>query len=345
MSDLHDSVTTRAGAGGNRIVERGDPDYPALLARTPDAPGRLEVAGRLAPYERAVAVVGSRSAGAEGLAMATAVARDLAAAGVLVVSGGAVGIDAAAHTGALEASGALGAGAEASVGPGSEWGQAASAGPGSEGNQALEVSGNRTWVVLGSGLGVPYPEANLPLFDRIVAGGGALLSQFPTDAPPRGGHFVRRNRTLAGLVDAVLVIDAGAGSGALHTARAAADYGRVVAAAPGSPGCDALIREGAAVASSAADVLAAVDRRPRRPEVELPAADSDPGRVLAALDRTPAGRDDIAVRVGLAPGIVARALVGLELDGLVSLLPGHHYIRSTLADELLVPASNHASDK
>jgi DNA processing protein len=251
-----------------------------------------------------VAIVGARAAKLGAVAQTRALACALAERGVVIVSGGALGVDAAAHQGALDSHARTGVGTTAAV--------------------------------LGCGLDIVYPPQHGPLFDDICAAGGAVISPFKADAPPRAGHFVRRNAVIAGLADAVVVIGAGASSGALHTAAAAARMGRLVAAVPGSTGCDRLIAQGAAVVEQASDLWDALAGQPHRPTAELPAPDSPGARVLGILDRAnERACEDIAVRTGMSPRDVARTLTGLELDGLAIARPGQRYVRSALAEELL----------
>lgn len=275
-----------------------DSAYPERLGRVKDRPNHLDIMGAVADRDLAVAIVGARAASGLALDQARSIACDLGLRGALIVSGGAIGVDTAAHRGAL-------------------------------------MAGAPTITVLGTGLDVAYPARNRPLFDDIVRRGGGLVSCFDRAAPPRRGQFVRRNRIIAGLVDAVVVVGAGATSGALYTAAAARDYGRVLGAAPGSVGCEALIAGGAALVETAADVLAAIEGRPRRPDVPLPEVGTDEARVLEVLDAAPRDEDKIADHTGLDTRAVTRALTGLELEGLAILLPGRNYVRSTLADELL----------
>ena len=251
-----------------------------------------------------VAIVGARAAKTAAVAQARGLACALAERGVVIVSGGALGVDAAAHQGALDSHARTGAGI--------------------------------TVAVLGCGLDVVYPPQHGPLFGDICAAGGAVISPFRPGAPPRAGYFVRRNAVIAGLADAVVVIGAGASSGALHTAAAAARLGRLVAAVPGSTGCDRLIARGAAVVEQPGDLWDALAGQPHRPTAELPATDSAGARVLVYLDRAnERACEDIAVRAGMSPRDVARALTGLELDGLAIARPGQRYVRSALAEELL----------
>lgn len=204
-----------------------DPDYPDLLRRTPDPPRTLHVAGDPALlWHPGIAIVGSRGPTQGGHEMAFAFARAFAASGLAVVSGMAAGIDAAAHEGALSA-------------------------------------GGRTVAVLGSGVDVPYPRRNTALHARIVRT-GAVVSEYPPGTPARKGQFPRRNRIVAGLALGTLVVEAAHRSGALITARLAADAGREVFAIPGSihnpkaKGCHRLIREGAALVETPEEVIEAL---------------------------------------------------------------------------------------
>lgn len=290
-----------------------DAGYPKRLRALPDAPPELHVRhgedhAPVAPAwghaEHSVAIVGARAAEAMAVARARSLGRDLAGRGVVIVSGGALGVDAAAHRGALDSHAETGTGT--------------------------------TVAVLGCGIDVVYPAQHRGLYDDIRAAGGVLVSQFQPGAPPRPANFVRRNAVIAGLSDAVVVIGAGATSGALHTAAAARRLGRVVAAVPGSAGCDGLIAHGAAVVECAADVWQALAGQPRRPFADLPAPGSPAARVLALLHAEQACVcGDIAIRAGLSSREVARALTGLELDGLAITRPGQSYVRSALAEELL----------
>ncbi len=288
----------------HQTIERGThPGYPRRLAKVSDPPERLHVRGKLEEPEHAVAIVGARAARTGDMEIAHELARALAERGVLVVSGGALGIDSAAHRGALA---------------------------GSPADRA------RTVAVLGCGLDVAYPERNRDLFAEIVARGGALLSQFDRNAPPRPWQFPLRNATIAGMVDAVVVVGAGAHSGALYTAKYAREYGRLVAAVPGTAGCDALLASGAAVVREVADLEAAWAGSPVGLEVDLPCASTPKGQVLAWLDASePQDADEISLGTGLMIREVHRALTSLELDGLAVPRPGQSYLRSRLAQALL----------
>jgi DNA processing protein len=285
----------RAEARGLRVVGSDEPEYPSWLARTHDPPLILFVQGTLAKDEGegAVAVVGSRAASPLGLAFARALSRDLAEAGVTVVSGLARGVDAAAHRGALEA-------------------------------------GGRTVAVLGSGLGRVYPPENQALAGRIAGSGGVVVSEFPLDAAPWKGNFPRRNRVIAGWGRAAVVVEAGDRSGALITARYALEEGRDVMAVPGHPtwsgaaGTNALLRDGAVMVREAGDVLEEIGFAPR-PTPQKKTEDD----VLAALRRdAPSSVEEIASRCGRGlPDLLSR-LGELELARRVRRLPGSLFVRS-----------------
>jgi DNA processing protein len=239
---------------GREILLWGGPGYPARLAEIPDPPPILWVKGRLEEGDRfAVGLVGSRQASPAGLASARNLGRDGAARGVTIVSGLAKGIDAEAHWGALEA-------------------------------------GGRTLAVLGCGLDWVYPKENAPLYERIPQA-GALISEFPPDSPPRPGNFPRRNRVLAGLSLAVVVVEAGQRSGALITARLGLELNREVMALPGPAGAghalggNRLIKSGAALVENMDEVLAEI--RPRLLE-GLAAPLTRPGPGLARARTAPA---------------------------------------------------------
>ncbi len=288
-----DAEAGRCEARGVRVVGRDEPAYPPWLRRVYAPPPVLWVRGTLVPGEGegAVAVVGSRAASPLGLGFARTLARDLASAGLTVVSGLARGIDTAAHRGALEARG-------------------------------------RTVAVLGSGLGRLYPAENEALADAI-ARDGAVVSEFPLDTGPWKANFPRRNRVIAGWSRGVVVVEAGKRSGALSTARAALDEGREVMAVPGHPsqpfaeGTNGLLRDGAALVRGAPDVLAELGLVPQE------AAPAPDDRVLASLARgVPASVDEIHARCGLAlPALLAR-LAELELDEAVLRLPGALFVRA-----------------
>jgi DNA processing protein len=225
------------------------------------------------PDGPAVAIVGARAATGDGMALANQLARHLAGRGIHVVSGGAVGIDGAAHRGALDA-------------------------------------GGTTTVVLGSGVDVPYPARHASLFDRTVAAGGALVSLFAMGTAPRPGNFPLRNPLIAALADAVLVIEADVRSGSLSTARAASELSRPLGARPGTPGCDRLLAAGCAVVESEADVDALLAGRARYPVRR--ALDPIETRVASALASGVRGVDAVVIETGLSVRDVLRALSSIE---------------------------------
>jgi DNA processing protein len=276
-----------------------DPAFPWRLRearrRLGGLPEALDVRGALGDGSPAVAIVGARAAREADLGQARSLAAAVAADGGVVISGGALGVDAAAHGGALEAGGA-------------------------------------TWVVLGTGIDVVYPARHGELFDAVVARGGAVVSALPRGMTPRRGSFVARNALIAALADVVVVIGARGRSGALHTAEAAHALGRPVAAVPGADGCTALLAAGAARVESPADLAACLAGSPRRLAVELPGAGSDGHHLLAALsDHDPLDLEELISRTGLPLRAAQRALAELELRGLVLLAPGQAYVRSPLA--------------
>jgi len=261
---------------GARALRPGEADYPAGVAQLPDAP-TLYLRGTL-PACPAIAIVGSRAASREGRETTAELAAVAVKSGRWVVSGGAVGIDTAAHKGALAA-------------------------------------GGRTVAVLGSGLDDPYPPRNHDLLERIVLS-GALLSPFAPRTPPRRWHFPRRNRVIAAFASAIVVVEASLRSGSLITARIGLELGRPVFAVPGSAGCHRILVEGAVGVERAADLIAALDGRaaprahPPRPRTEGAA------RLLERLDEKPRDADALAGAAGLPPSDASVALLELELEGL-----------------------------
>ena len=221
----------------------------------------------------AVAIVGSRAASGVGMDRAHRIARHLAARGVHVVSGGALGIDGAAHRGALAA-------------------------------------GGRTTVVLGGGVDVAYPRRHAPLFRAVLEGGGSLVGLWPDGMQPRPGTFRQRNPLIAALADAVIVVEADVASGSLSTARAARELGRVVAAWPGSRGCERLLAAGAAIVEDEADA----ERVLGCPRHREPAILEDPIaiQVAGAIAAGAVGVDAIVCHTGLPVRAVLRALPRLD---------------------------------
>ncbi len=292
----------RVAALGASWLILGDAGYPALLAETPDAPPVLTIMGDSSiAARRCVAMVGARNASAAACRFARMIARDLAEEGVAVVSGLARGVDTAAHRGALGEGGAMPSGA--------------------------------TIGVIASGMDIAYPPENAALQQR-VATEGLLLAEQPYGTEPRARNFPHRNRIIAGLSLATLVVEAAPKSGSLITARLAGDYGRDVLAVPGSPldpraqGCNQLIREGAILIQTAADVIEAispVDERMERLFADEPAftpalvameADAgDRAALVRLLGPAPVPVDELIRQSGLGTAIVQAVLLELELAG------------------------------
>ena len=279
----------------NHLITWTDPAYPEQLRDLPDSPAWLYVKGDPAWLARPMlAIVGSRHATAQGLRDAEAFARALSDAGLTIVSGLAVGIDAAAHEGGLK-------GLASSV------------------------------AVVGTGLDRVYPARNRELAHRLAAG-GAIVSEFPIGTLPKRGHFPRRNRLISGLSMGVLVIEAALESGSLITARLAGEQGRDVFALPGSihsalsKGCHRLIKQGAKLVESANDILEEFGRElSSSVPAETPTETTD--ALLACLSGGPLAADQLAVRLGLTVAAVSVRLLAAELDGLVARLPGGLYQR------------------
>jgi len=283
------ALLVQAGAYLRRLRRRSvevllasDPAYPARLALLHRAPPCLYFRGRL-PSQGMVAMVGSRAASMAGTREARQMAAELVSKDLAVVSGGALGIDAAAHEGALQGGGA-------------------------------------TVAILGSGLDRIYPQRNTDLFERISRH-GALVSPFPMDAAPLRTHFPRRNYLIAAWARAVVVLEAGHRSGALHTARRALAMGIPVLARDTSPGGRRLLRQGAGLATSAEDVLRVLAGQEPTPWRPLP-GDPDQEAVLSLLARQRLTVDRAAALLGWSPARAAAALLRLELAGLVESLPG-----------------------
>ena len=294
------------------IVSLGDLRYPQALLDTEDPPLLLYLMGPASllehlpfPSDRCLAVVGSRNHTAQGAENARLFARALCGAGLTIVSGLALGVDAAAHEGALEA--ATSAGTMAA-----------------------------TIAVVGTGLDRVYPRKNLDLAHRIAAH-GLIVSEYPLGTPPLPANFPKRNRIISGLSQGTLVVEAALASGSLITARMAAEQGREVFAIPGSihapqsRGCHALIRQGAKLVESAQDVLEELKipatTVPGLPQegVNAPgaaASDETEDPVLAALGYDPMGLDALIARTGMDASTLQVALLELELDGRIARLPG-----------------------
>jgi DNA processing protein len=287
-----------AAESNHHIVTLADETYPKLLLEIPDPPALLYARGRIELLQRtALAIVGSRNATPQGESNAASLAKALSDAGFVIVSGLALGIDAAAHRGGL-------AGASSTV------------------------------AVLGTGIDVVYPSRNAALAAEI-AERGLLVSEFPLGTAPAGQNFPRRNRLISGLARGCLVVEAALASGSLITARAAAEQGRDVFAMPGSihaplaKGCHALIKSGAKLVESADDVLTELSGfRPSgyASTTREPAPDADRG-LLAHMGHDPVDVDSLCTRAGLSAEQVCSELLRLELDGRVAALPGGLYQR------------------
>ncbi|MGN6512626.1 MAG: DNA-processing protein DprA [Lysobacteraceae bacterium] len=296
---------------GHHLLGWQDPDYPPLLRRIANPPLALFVAGDPAClWHPAIAVVGSRAATAGGLANARDFAGALAAAGFAIASGMAAGIDTAAHEAAL-------------------------------------AGGGLTVAVLGTGPDVAYPRANRELHARIAAAGAVASEHLPGTGPLRE-HFPSRNRILAGLALGTLVVEAALRSGALITAREAAEAGREVFAVPGSihnpmaRGCHRVLRDGASLVEGAQEVIAALAPvaaelgtalRARLAQAEAPAAGppGEPGRLAPdyqrlwdALGHDPTGMDELSLRTALTPAELSSMLLVMELEGRVAHAHGRY---------------------
>ena len=281
-------VADRYRAAGVEVLLPADPRYPARLAADPGAPAVLLCRGdpRSAWPGPAVAIVGTRAATPYGEQVAAELGRDLAAAGVAVVSGLALGIDAAAHAGVLAAGGATA----------------------------------RPVAVAGTGLDVPYPRANARLWEG-VAGAGAVLAEAPLGAPPRRGAFPARNRIIAALSDVVVVVECHLGGGALHTVEAAARRGIPVVAVPGSVrsaasrGTNGLLVDGCAPVRDVHDVLVAVSLARTGRDAPAPAARSHTFVAATGRDRRTRAPEAAAGRGGCPVDGAAEAAVWSALAG------------------------------
>lgn len=299
----------KAASHGVTICICGEPEYPIALTYLTDAPPVLYVKGTLVREDaQALGVVGMRKCSLYGEDQAQRLAGGLARAGFTIVSGLARGIDSAAHKGALAA-------------------------------------GGRTLAVLGNGLATVYPPENKRLAEAVAAR-GALVSEFPMEAGPAAENFPRRNRLLAALSLGIIVVEAGKQSGSLITARLAAELGKEVFAvpnrvdAPGAAGVHALIRDGAKLVESVADVLdefpdlgvaaPAGEDAARQGTLALKAnLSAEEARLMEVLDGEPAPLDVLASRAGVGAAKAAGAMTLLELKGLVRALPGGRFIART----------------
>jgi DNA processing protein len=292
---------------GCEIVVQSDAHYPELLREIYDPPTVLYVKGNLTAKDKnGVAMVGSRMTTHYGIEVARKLAYQLAYVGVTVVSGGARGIDTAAHQGALSGKG-------------------------------------RTICVLGTGISIVFPPENGELFERIAAN-GAVISQFPFNRKADKQSFAIRNRIVAGMTLGAVVVEANLTSGALITANFAIEYGRQVFAVPGridsprSKGCHELIKKGAKLCEGVEDILSefeylfpASNRPPSANETGvLPALDlsENEQKVFGVLDHEELTTDDIIRKAGLPSSAVSVALFSLEMKRLVKQLPGKLFVKN-----------------
>lgn len=290
---------------GARAVTFRDGEYPRLLRQIPSPPVVLYVmGGDLSKNTGKISMVGSRAATPYGLKTAAEFSRDLAQNGMEIVSGMAMGIDSAAHRGALEA-------------------------------------GGETVAVLGTGLDRIYPRSNKELYERISEA-GTVVSEFPLGTPPEGRNFPIRNRIISGLALGVIVVEAASKSGSLITASLALEQGREVFAVPGSvhsfksKGCHFLLKQGAALAESAEDVLdilglvgstAFRDQAHKRETPGVPPGHEE-NLILEFLGEEPVHIDHVVRTSGLDPSRTLSLLTKMELTGLVEQLPGKFFIRA-----------------
>ena len=297
---------------GCRIVIGDDPEYPPALREIYDPPMVLYIKGALRPYDKnAVALVGSRQTTTYGIEVARRLGYQLAYTGVTVVSGGARGIDTAAHQGALTAKG-------------------------------------RTIAVLGTGINLIFPPENRELYERITAS-GALVTQFPFNRPADKQSFPIRNRIVAGMTLGTVVIEANRASGALITADFATEYGRQVFAVPGridsprSKGCHELIKNGAKLCEGVEDILSEFEYLfPPSNQLELPSGtratpalnlSENEQKVYETLSQTEQTTDEVGRLSGLPISVTNVALFTLEMKKLIRQLPGKLFVRAAGKEE------------
>lgn len=279
-----------------RILTLADDDYPKSLLEIPDPPSLIYVRGNSAILKRrGLAIVGSRNATPQGLQTAENFAKTFAAKGLTVISGLALGIDAASHFGALAA-------------------------------------GGDTIAVIGTGADRLYPSRNKELAVKIIEH-GAIVSEFPLGTPALAANFPRRNRIISGLSCGVLVVEAAPESGSLITARLAAEQGREVFAIPGSihspvaRGCHKLIKQGAKLVETAQDVLEELGDFASTSALVTEQVNPEEFPLLAALGHDPCTIDELVERTGMGTNLLLGELLDLELSGQVATLPGNRYQR------------------
>ena len=286
---------------GHHIVTLADAEYPQRLLESNDPPCLLYVVGDPRYLNLpAIGVVGSRNATPQGIENALAFSRALADAGFTIISGLALGIDAAAHEGALRSDTASG-----------------------------------TIAIIGTGIDRVYPASNRKLA-HLITGKGCIISEFPLGTAATASNFPRRNRLIAGLSQACLVVEAAPASGSLITARLAGELGRDLFAIPGSihapqyKGCHALIKQGAKLVECAQDILEELSPRHANPATSPSTADvprPEHRVLLQAIGHDPCTLDQIINRSGLTADVVLAMLTELSLDGSVTNLPGGRYQR------------------
>lgn len=291
-----EQALTWADEPGHHILALGDNSYPPALLEIADPPNILYVRGNPDLLKvRGLAMVGSRNATPQGIQTAENFAKTLAAHGLCIVSGLALGIDAAAHRGAL-------------------------------------ASDGKTVAVIGTGADRLYPARNKELALRI-AEHGAIVSEFPLGTPAMAANFPRRNRIISGLSRGVLVVEAAPESGSLITARLAAEQGREVFAIPGSihspvaRGCHQLIKQGAKLVETARDVLEELGDLEEIPAVQTLPLESQPSALITALGHDPCSLDQLVERTGQSAEQLLGELLTLELSGQLASLPGNRYQR------------------
>jgi len=276
-------------------IDSHSPEWPELLCELPEKarPKELFVRGALPPKDAlVVSIVGTRKPTTYGRDMAEDIARTLTLRGIVIASGMALGIDTVAH-------------------------------------QTAIATRTPTLAILGNGLSesVIYPKENLALSREIVESGGAIISEYKDDQKPELWTFPQRNRIIAGIAKAVVVIEAGEKSGALITARFATEYNREVFALPGqiksakSQGTNALIKQGAIPITSANDILEALGLAPETEKIERESASEEEQKILDALDEE-RGLDDIIRQTQLAPHVILAATTALELKGMIKSTSG-----------------------
>ena len=292
-----------------RTIGKDDDEYPHRLEKLGDAPSTLRVWGKLIPVPL-VALVGTRKADSRMLRFTTELATELVTRDIGVISGGALGIDTAAHEGALK-------------------------------------GGGVTIAVLGSGMSQLFPKKNNELFQKISTS-GAVISEFPDCTPPSRWTFPKRNRLVAAMATAVIVIQAPLRSGAMITARISREIGVPLGAVPGAPtdplatGCHQLIRGGAALISSAAEVIDLIGSDTYCQQLDLPQAvkqvmestDKAPPRLSSSeqqiwnqLSQEATHIDDIALQTQLPMQVVSEIVLNMELSGLIEDLGGRRFVR------------------